>query len=682
MLLLDPIKYSVGVGPALAKKLESLGINTIEDLIHYYPFRYDDFSNNTETPQLKDGDVVTLRGEIWSISNTYTRSRKVITKAIFNDSKSSIDLVWFHQPYLEKSIPTGTNLQISGKVKIFKNKVSIIAPKWEKIGSLQPENSKPGLHTGRLVPIYPETYGLNSKWIRQRIAQTLPKVEYQIIDPIPENIREEMLELKTSLKKIHFPENFEDVKQAKERLSFDELFYIQLATLFQRSLWQKKTVVDPWKIQKEKVEEFIGNLPFELTSAQRRVTDEIIGDLAKSTPMNRLVQGEVGSGKTVVAAVIIYIAYLQGVQSVLMAPTEILAFQHHKNLQKLLEPYNIKIGIYTGSRKSAELKNLGDGSKIDVVVGTHALLSEKLILDKVGLVIVDEQQRFGVAQRTTLRNRSSSPHFLTMTATPIPRTVALTLYGDLDISVIDELPGGRIPIKTHVVPHKKRGDCYEFIYKQVKNGQQIYIITPLIDESETNKSAKAAIVEFERLKTEVFPDLRIGLLHGRLKSKEKEEVINLFKDHLIDILVSTSVVEVGVDVPNATVMLIEGAEKFGLAQLHQLRGRVGRGSLQSYTFLFAENEQPESLSRLKFLEETSDGLKLAQLDLQVRGSGELFGNKQSGRWELKIADLSDINLIQKARTASEKLLQDNPSLDKYPQIKRKLPNLDGFVMPD
>ncbi|MDO8498426.1 MAG: ATP-dependent DNA helicase RecG [bacterium] len=420
---------------------------------------------------------------------------------------------------------------------------------------------------------------------------------------------------------------------------------------------------------------FFTSLSFQLTDAQKRVIQEVVTDLSKNFPMNRLVQGEVGSGKTVVAAAVIYLAHLNNLKSIIMAPTEILAFQHFDTLSRLLEPFGIKVGIYTGSRKRIQ----GD---LPVIVGTHALLSKSLELNNVGLVVVDEQQRFGVEQRTLLRDKAESPHFLTMTATPIPRTVALTIYGDLDLSVIDQMPVGRKVVRTYFVPQSKRLDAYKFIENHIKEEEQAYIITPLIEESETQASAKAAKVEYERLQKQVFPKLRLGLLHGRLKSKEKEAAINAFKNHELDILVSTSVVEVGVDVPNATIMVIEGGERFGLAQLHQLRGRVGRGEQQSYAFLFTEEENPQVINRLKNLERIHDGLTLSELDLKIRGGGEVFGTAQSGRWNLKIASLSNLSLIEKTRAAAQKVLAQDPSLDKYPNLKRKLSSLAPEVSPD
>jgi len=679
MDLKTPLAGISGIGPAYISRLQILGLSNIEDLIHHYPFRYDDFSSSSSISETKVGEKITIQGEIWSIDNVYTRTRKVLTRALLNDGSGTIELIWFHQPWLTKNIKAGDKIQASGKVNRKGSKVSLVAPAWEKIDGLQvtPTNNQP-IHTGRLVPIYPETYGLSSKWFRLKISKILPTTLPLVEDPLPSEIKENMLPLKEALEEIHFPQDFEKVKKAKYRLSFDELFFIQLATQKKRLDWQKKETTKGFVIDEKKVEKFIKSLPFTLTSAQNRVIQEIIQDLKKEHPMNRLVQGEVGSGKTVVAAVILYLAYLNNLQSVVMAPTEILAFQHHQTLTKLLEPLGIEVGIYTGSRKFTK----DHKSEPQVIVGTHALLSDKIDLKKVGLVVVDEQQRFGVEQRGVIRTKASSPHFLTMTATPIPRTVALTLYGDLDLSVIDELPKGRKEVKTHFVPQRKRADAYQFIKGEIKKGHQIYIVTPLIEESETLQSAKAAKVEFERLKKDIFPEYKLGLLHGKLKSKEKEEVINLFKNHEIDILVSTSVVEVGVDVPNATVMVIEGGERFGLAQLHQLRGRVGRGEDQSYNFLFTGEESPQVINRLKNLERTHDGLKLAELDLQIRGSGEIFGTLQSGRWNLKIASLSDIKLLEQTRASATKILAFSPNLDKYPLLQAKLTIAEDIIFPD
>ena len=688
-----------GVGPGLSYKLSRLNLNTIEDLIYHLPYRYDDFSQTTTVKDALIGQVVTLQGEIWSIKNIFTRSRKVITQAIFNDGTSPIDLTWFHQSWLTKQIAVGDKLQVSGKLTKYKNKLSIMMPKWEKLTiNHEPQtiNHEP-LHTGRLVPIYPETEGLTSKWVRSKISTLLPIISAQIVDPLPLSIKDNMLPLDKALSQIHFPNSWDEVKKARERIGFDELFYVSLATQKTRMEWDKKPLVEKLNIKKSDLEDFISSLPFKLTLSQKKVLGEILDDLGKNQPMNRLVQGEVGSGKTVVATAIAYLMHKNNLRTLFMAPTEILAFQHFETVSKLLTPFGVSIGIYTGSRKMVNGESLivkGKKKKTishklstinqnpDIIIGTHALLSEKLDTKDVGLIIVDEQQRFGVEQRAILRSRAKLPHFLTMTATPIPRTIALTLYGDLDLSTIDELPKERIKIKTYVVSQKKRADAYKFIEKHIKEGDQAYIVTPLIELSETLLSAKAATEEFKKLQSEIFPKLKLGLLHGRLKPKEKEEIMKKFKEGKIQILVSTSVVEVGVDVPNATIMVIESAERFGLSQLHQLRGRIGRGIKQSYCLLFSEIPNKDNISRLKNLEKIDNGLKLAELDLKIRGSGEMFGIKQSGRFEFKIASFSDLSLVEKTRNAAKKLLQDNPTLDKYPALARKLQDLSSNVMPD
>ena len=690
MDLATPLSKVIGIGPTFVKRLEYLNILTIEDLIHHYPFRYDDFSNVSNALDAKLGEKVTLQGEIWSIKNIYTRSRKVLTQAVFNDGTSPIMLTWFNSSWLTKQIQTGDRLQISGKLNKYKNKLSIMAPAWEKLDAVilgsgaTPESKKDSgqarmtketIHTGRLVPVYPETFGVTSRWLRTKISQIIPGVLKEIKEPLPETIQDKMLPLDKALAQIHLPENWQELEKARERLAFDELFFIQLATQKVREDWKKKPTIKKFKVQSARFKVFVKTLPFKLTNAQDKVLKEIISDLEKTQPMNRLVQGEVGSGKTVVATVAAYLTHLNGYKTLFMAPTEILAFQHFETIKKLLEPYKIEVGIYTGSRKKA-------AESATIIIGTHALLSKKLLTKRVGLVIIDEQQRFGVEQRSLLRSKAKVPHFLTMTATPIPRTVALTLYGDLDLSIISELPKGRPKISTHLVPEKKRADSYKFIENHVKSGEQVYIITPLIEQSETLVSAKAAKVEFERLQKKVFPDLKLGLLHGKLKSKEKSTVMTDFRDRKIDILVSTSVVEVGMDIPNATIMVIEGAERFGLAQLHQLRGRIGRGTKESFCLLYtSDSSNPAERQRLKHLETTFDGLKLSELDLKIRGSGEIFGTKQAGRFELKLASFSDLTLIEKTREAAKQILGQDPELDKYPLLQAQLQNLEN-IKPD
>jgi ATP-dependent DNA helicase RecG len=682
MLLKTPLVSITGIGEGYAARLSRLGIETVEDLLNHYPFRYDDFSNVKNALESNVGETVTLIGEIWSIKNVYTKNRKIITQAIFNDGTSPIELVWFNQSWLIKNLKAGDKIQVSGKVNKFKNKISLVAPVWERVSGVTITSNN--LHTGGIVAIYPETANLTSKWLRSKIKMLLDGLNEKIEDPLPEVALGGMDKLETALNKIHFPKTFKEAEEAKERLAFDELFYVQLSTLLARKRWKDKKPVKVFEEFTDQFKEFLDKLPFELTDSQLKVVGEIIEDLKRGQAMNRLVQGEVGSGKTVVAACIAYLTYLNGLKSLIMAPTEILAFQHFKTMENLLSPFGIKVGIYTGSKKFTKGKSQEELEEYSILVGTHALLSEKLATTNIGLVVVDEQQRFGVEQRSILRKKAVLPHFLTMTATPIPRTVALSLYGDLDISVIDKLPSGRLKIKTHVVPAKKRADAYKFIEKLIREkGDQAYIITPLIELSETLTSAKAAKDEYEKLQRDIFPDLKLGLLHGRLSSKEKEEVINRFKDREIDILVSTSVVEVGVDVPNATIMLIENAERFGLAQIHQLRGRVGRGEKQSYCLLFGGTNEPQVMSRLRNLEKIDNGLKLAELDLKIRGSGEIFGVRQSGRIEFKLASFGDLTLIEKTREAAKKVLDESPDLTKFPSLIEKIQsNFGKEIAPD
>jgi len=498
-----------------------------------------------------------------------------------------------------------------------------------------------------------------------------------------------------ALKMIHFPKAQNEIKQAQKRLAFDEFFLMQLQALQRRQEWQKKPLAHEFRIKNEelRIKEFIKSLPFELTNAQTRAVGEILKDLEKDVPMNRLLEGDVGSGKTVVAAVAIYAAHLNGFQSALMAPTEVLAEQHYKTISELLEPFGVKVALRTGARKVSTLN-----SQLSTLIGTHALLFDSVQFEKLGLVVVDEQHRFGVKQRAKLLKKvegDKTPHLLTMTATPIPRSLALTAYGDLDLSVLDEMPPGRKEVVTWVVPNHKRAAAYRWIGEQItgvvaglvparnkaptrgattKNRTQAFVICPLIEESEaeTMQSVKAATAEFERLSKEVFPDLRLALLHGKIKSKEKNETLTDFKNGKYDILVSTQVVEVGIDVPTATLMIIEGADRFGLASLHQFRGRVGRSDRQSYCLLFTESKSRPAYHRLKAMEELNDGFKLAEIDLKLRGPGEIYGVKQHGLMNLKIASLSDVKLIETTRNEAKDLLEKDPKLSKHPNLKAKL----------
>ena len=659
------------IGDFYARGLKVLGIRTIFDLVNHYPFRYEDYSKVEKIRNLTPDEKISVKGIVWQIKNIRTRSGKFITKAIVADQTDKIEVIWFNQPFLTKNIHSGMQISLSGKVEFEGKKPKLISPSYEIIRSSQtlvfPQETTSTIHTGRLVPIYPETSGITSKWLRARIAQILPLILKNQKDFMPSVIldRQKLGTLNEALIKIHFPKNHLQEKEASKRLSFDEFCIIQLISALRRKVWRENKEAASLKADKEKIKEFIKNLPFTLTKAQLKATGEILFDMQKETPSNRLLEGDVGSGKTVVAATAAFVASQSGFDTIFAAPTEILTFQHQKTLAEILSPYKITVGIWTASKKI----------KGDVTCGTHALLNTFKSDRPVGLVVVDEQHRFGVAQRAKLfvdQSKKFTPHLLTMTATPIPRTLTLTLYGDLDLSVLDEMPKGRERIATFVVPNSKRNNAYKFIEKQIKMGRQAFIITPFVEPSESMVSVAAAKLEFEKLKKKFPKNINLGLLHGRLKSKEKETTINKFKDGKIDILVATPVVEVGIDVPNANVMMIESAERFGLAALHQLRGRVGRGAHKSYCLLFTNSRSETTLKRLKSMEKIDIGFELAEIDLKMRGSGEIFGLRQSGFQTLKIADLSDQELIAAAQTEAKKLLVKGWQPKKYPNLARRI----------
>ena len=660
-----PVDQIPGIGKHYAYKLKKLDIKTVEDLVYHFPFRYDDFSKIAELGQIREvGEKLSIQGNVWTIKNIRTRRGKFITVATVADESGTVEVVWFNQPYLTKNIKPGTFISLSGKVELEGKKLKMLSPSWEIIKAPKVETT---LHTGRLVPIYPETEGVTSKWLRAKISGVLPQYLKVQQDFMPEEIikRQKLLTLDSALQKIHFPKDYRAAETARKRLSFDELFLMGYLSAKRKEEWGKTKIAPKMKIDTEKTGRLIKSLPFKLTDAQSKAGREILKDLQRRIAANRLLEGGVESGKTEVAAIAAYVTYLNGYDVLVAAPTEILAFQHEKTIDSLLAPFGVKVGIWTGSRKQ----------KGDITCGTHALLSTYKAEKQVGLVVVDEQHRFGVAQRAKLflqHGRKLTPHLLTMTATPIPRTLALTLYGDLDLSVLDEMPKGRQKISTFVVPNFKRKDAYRFIEKEVLSTKQTFILTPFVEPSETMASVKAAKDEFEKLKGVFSKKVRLGLLHGRLRSKEKEKEIGDFKSGKTDILVTTPVVEVGIDIPNATIMMIESAERFGLAQLHQLRGRVGRGEQKSYCFLFTDSKSANSLRRLKSMEKVYAGFELAEIDLKMRGPGEIFGFRQSGFANLKIADLSDEVLISKAQNEAKNLIEVDPALKNHPALGKKI----------
>ncbi len=674
MDLKTPVKEVSKAYKMYAKRLEKLGIKTLEDFLYHAPSRYEDFSIISSIANVQAGETVTVKGEILEIINQRTRNWKTLQKAKIKDKTGEIEIIWFNQPFLLNLMKKGNKISVAGKADTYKNKLLLQSPEYEILVNDEDET----LHTGRLVPTYPETRGVSSKWLRRQVSKIINDCKHKLLEYLPYSIigDNQMLGFFEAVRQIHFPKNSDLAEKARLRLSFDELFLMQLGALKRRKEWSQNLTSNPFKIDlyQDEIDKFYAKLPFVLTNSQKRTLKEIFKDIASAKPMNRLLQGDVGSGKTVVSAITMYAAFLNGFQSVLLAPTEILAQQHYATISNLLSPFGIKVGLATGSKKLKIVPSQREKLKIDVLVGTHALLSNKINLEKVGFVVIDEQQRFGVEQRAIIRKKGKNPHLLSMTATPIPRTIALTMYGDLDLSFLDEMPKGRKKIKTWLVPTEKRKPAYLWIEKQIKDTKmQAFVICPFIEESETLKTVRAATKEYELLKNTVFPNLKLGILHGRLKAKEKEAVLKKFKDGKLDILVATPVVEVGIDIPNANIILIEEAERFGLAQLHQLRGRVGRSDVQAYCLLFTQSKNPQTIERLKALETLSLGNELAQLDLKLRGHGELYGTMQHGYTLLKVASFSDFALIEKTKKEAEKIF---PNLKNYPLLLEKIKNIN------
>lgn len=701
------------IGPAYIKKLHRIGIETAGDLLFYFPFRYDDFSEVKKISEVELGEVVSVYGKIIDIRNIRTWKRKMnITEALIEDDSGAIKAIWFNQPFLIRNLKAGANVSLSGKVVYAQEGLQLSNPAYELLGGRQI------LHTARFVPVYHETEGLSSKWLRAHI-KPLTKLVNEVGEYLPYEIikRQKLFSLPEAIRQIHFPANLQKAEIAKKRLAFDELFLIQLYMLEEKRKWQENNSVRikfDGKLERE-IKNFTSSLPFKLTNAQRIAAWNIIKDLEKPKPMNRLLEGDVGSGKTLVALIAALAVIKFGYQVAFMAPTEILARQHFTEAVKRfgnitpLPPssggqissspdkgrsggvLNIKIAFLTGSESricengldmEINRKKLLDKTKngeINLLIGTHSLIQEAVAFRNLAFSIVDEQHRFGIDQRAKLQKEvlnikdglKTVPHLLSMTATPIPRTLALTVYGDLDLSILDEMPKGRQKIITKLVAPINRELAYKFIRDQVKKGRQVFVICPLIEESDVLE-VKSATQEYEKLKNKIYPDLKIGLLHGRMKPKEKEKTMKNFLESKIDILVSTSVVEVGIDVSNASVMLIEGADRFGLAQLHQFRGRVGRDKHQSFCFLFTDSTSSATSKRLKALIKSSSGFELAEKDLEIRGPGELVGVRQSGLPDLAMASLSDAELIKNAREEAEKLVGEDSKLTKYPKLAEKL----------
>lgn len=667
MFLDTQIDSLPNTSPITIRRIKSLGIKNYFDLVNYFPRRYENYSLVSKIVSLQLGEVITIKGKVADAKFQITRSGLRLQVFKIEDDTGTITVTFFNQPYLLRLLRPGILISIAGKVTNFGGRVTIEPKEYEIVDN---NNAK---HTGRIIPIYPEARGLSSRTVREKIFYILSELgEQDTLEFLPKKIigDNQLVEETIATRQIHFPDSTENAVKARKRLGFDELFLIQLSSRLVKEEWRKEIVTSPFSLNpkfEKKLDDFIKSLPFILTAGQQRIWLEIKNDLTKNQPMNRFLQGEVGSGKTVVAALAAYLAHLNGYQTLLMAPTEVLALQHYNTINALFKKYDLKISLITGSKK---IKSKVD----DIIIGTHALISKKVGFDRVGLVVIDEQHRFGVAERQALKEKGLNPHLLTMTATPIPRTVALTLYNELDLSYLDEMPVSRIPVKTYFVPKVKRAAAYEWIKKQIDTtGSQVFIVCPLIEDSqvETMKSVKAAKSEFEYLKTKVFTNHRLGMLHGKLKILEKEKIMSDFRNKVYDILVTTPVVEVGIDIPNATIMIIEAAERFGLASLHQMRGRVGRGDKQSYCFVFSEVESPQLSARLKFFAKTRQGSILAQKDLENRGAGNIYGLEQHGLVELKIASMSDFELIKTTGQAA-KTFFDSYKVNDYPCLKKRL----------
>jgi ATP-dependent DNA helicase RecG len=652
------------VGDEVAKKLAILGVQNIYDLITSYPRKYQDYSEVITVKDLKPGQV-TLEAQINQVSGRYVRRGLHITEAIATDATGSVRLVWFNQPYRAGAVKKNQPSYVAGEYALRRSRFSITNPSVELVSDFP-------VNTARIIPIYRETKGLKSFTIRRLVRQALTDAGV-----LPEHLphwlikEQKLMSFGEAVLEMHFPSSSKQLEKAKKRLGFEEVFELTLAALLNKyDLYRDKALDIPF--HEELARDFVGKLPFKLTDAQRQAVWQIYGDMAKTQPMNRLLEGDVGSGKTVVAAMAALMALKQGFQAAFMTPTEILARQHADTLYKLLSnvSYEGHVGLLIGglkTRQKTEVRRRIAAGEIGLMVGTHALIAEQVDMHKLGLVIVDEQHRFGVEQRKKIQAKAGHmPHVLHMTATPIPRSLALTLYGELDVSILDELPAGRQPIITKIWSPNSRKQLNGTVDKELEAGRQAFIVCPLIADSETSGGLSVEEV-FERASKKDFKHRRVGLLHGRMKSDEKDSVMQKFINREYDILVSTTVIEVGVDVPNASVMIIEGAERFGLAQIHQLRGRVGRGEHQSYCYMIPSDSQDPG-PRLKSLETMSDGFKLAELDLQMRGPGAIYGTMQHGALDLRVANLADIRLIVAARNAAQKFIDSNESLKQYPHL--------------
>lgn len=667
--LFKPVRYLKGVGEKKSVYYEKLGIKTVYDLLYHLPRNYVDFSCPVSPPEAQNNENAVFRGTIVKkMPEQYIRKGLSIFKAVATDGTYDFIIIIYNNVYGFRALKEGTEYCFYGKVSGTPLRREISSPRIIKA------DSEP------LQPVYPLTTGITSGAILTNMRQAIAILESQPFDSMPTNIliENDLMSLPHALKCIHFPKNTEEAEKARRRLAFDELLILQLGLLTLKKHEREKTSLIMKNVD---MSEFYDTLPFEPTNAQKRSVDEIIGDLQSEYPMNRLLQGDVGSGKTAVAAADCYFTYKNGYQSAVMAPTEILAVQHYNTMKKFLEPIGINVALLTGSmtaKQKREVKEKLQNGEASVAVGTHAIIQKDVEFFNLGLVITDEQHRFGVAQRAALADKGNSPHKLVMSATPIPRTLALIIYGDLDISIIDEMPKGRQPIKTYAVTDKMRTRVYNFLKNEIDNGSQGYIVCPMIEDSESDLQAVKSYAD--NIRKNEFSDYEVGLLHGKMKADEKNQIMEKFKNGEIEVLVCTTVVEVGVDVPNATIMLIENAERFGLSQLHQLRGRVGRGSKQSHCILITNNTGEDCIKRMKIMSSTSDGFKISEEDLKLRGPGDFFGNRQHGLPPLKIADIAaDMKLMDLTKKIAQEITSKDPELKsrEYSGLKLEVIRLFG-----
>ena len=675
--LASPITVLRSIRKPTADKFAKLGVKTIEGLLRLYPTRHIDFSIVRPINELRDGIDQTVKGSVFSVKETQLGRRMRGAEMVLSDHTGTVRAIWFNQPWMARQFRSGQTVTLAGRPTVHRGHLVFESPEYET------EGEEGSVHTGRLVPVYPLTAGLAARSVRRATSEALERFGGHFRETLPEDVRQhaQLLPAVKALRQIHYPDSAEAFEAARRRFAFEELFEIQVAVLMRRKQWRAGPSAPVLSLPDEVRQGWAGALPFPLTGAQQRSIGQVLDDLKRSAPMARLLQGDVGSGKTVVAATGLIAAVASGYQGAIMAPTELLAEQHFRTLCRLFtgeddpvfggrttpewfggRPLRVELLVGSmGAKAKREVQQEIERGAIDIAVGTHALIQEDVSFRQLGLAVVDEQHRFGVVQRSELRKKGASPHLLVMSATPIPRTLALTLYGELDVSVLDEMPPGRIPIKTVWAKPHERAEAYQFLRGQVEQGRQAFIICPLVEGADVLQ-VRSATEEFERLSREIYPDLTLDLVHGRMPAKEREAAMRRFRDGGSQVLVATSVIEVGIDIANAAVMMIEGADRFGLSQLHQFRGRVGRGAHASYCLLLSDEPSPDAETRMKLMEETNDGFKLAEEDLKLRGPGDYFGVRQSGEPELRAARLGDTPLLDLARGEAEALLERDAGL--------------------